>query len=274
MFQKPDNMRFVDLAIWIDKNFYTENRDEDTAFKYMYILAYMLSTKAGYFNTDEDYDDFASYLAWSTYQRMVDTNKPPIKSVLNYMKNIMYFRKNSFCRETFSQVIDPEYDKTWNGDLYKEKCMSQLEAENKEIIKLFIIDVVNNIPQLIKLNIPAVYKNDKILFNNIYISVLLTLLSSVTLPYNNYNHIDNRRDKTPAFNDVNYFYKHQNTEIILWQLPDDMQTVIKIILNKVKAELIKDFGDILSDFKLEDDLFDSLHNEVVFGYGNEQSWNQ
>ena len=89
-------MRYVDLAIYIDNNIYEEDCDKEKIFEYMYVLAYMLASKARYFNNSEDYDGFATFLAYSTYQRMFDTDKARIKSVLNYMKSIMYFRKISY----------------------------------------------------------------------------------------------------------------------------------------------------------------------------------
>ena len=82
----------------------------DKAFTYMYLLAYMLSCKAKYFKNIDDYDGFAYFLAYSTYSRYQDKNKKPIKSVLNYMKSIMYFRKLTYDRETFCEVIDPVYN--------------------------------------------------------------------------------------------------------------------------------------------------------------------
>jgi len=82
----------------------------DKAFTYMYLLAYMLASKAKYFNTITDYDGFAYFLAYSTYSRYKDQSKKPVKSVLNYMKSIMYFRKLTYDRETFCEVINPEYN--------------------------------------------------------------------------------------------------------------------------------------------------------------------
>ena len=84
----------------------------DKAFTYMYLLAYMLASKAKYFKNLNDYDGFAYSLAFSTYSRYMDPNKKKIKSVLNYMKSIMYFRKLTYDRETFCEVINPEYNVT------------------------------------------------------------------------------------------------------------------------------------------------------------------
>ena len=119
-FVKPKGVSYTDMCIYIDKTFYTPERDDTLCFTYMYLLAYMLSCKAKYFNSYEDYDAYSCFLAQSTYHRMADKKKVPVKSVLNYMKSIMYFRKVAYLRDSFSEVIDPEYNTNWNNDLFVE----------------------------------------------------------------------------------------------------------------------------------------------------------
>lgn len=89
-YTKPKGMKYTDLCIYIDNNIYKPNCDINLIFQYMYIIAYMLASKAKYFTNLDDYDEFAYYLALAAYKRMTDKDKVPIKSVLNYMKSIMY----------------------------------------------------------------------------------------------------------------------------------------------------------------------------------------
>jgi len=72
----------------------------------------MLAKKANYFNKFEYYDDFATYMATSTYFRIKnpkqfqeDSKMDKIKSILNYLKATIYPRKVSFEQEFYSQVI-------------------------------------------------------------------------------------------------------------------------------------------------------------------------
>ena len=37
LYSKPKGMKYVDLAIWIDNNFYEPDCDRNKAFEYMYI---------------------------------------------------------------------------------------------------------------------------------------------------------------------------------------------------------------------------------------------
>jgi hypothetical protein len=70
----------------------------------------MLAAKQKYFNTQAEYEEFSSILAYSTYQRMINKNRPPIKSVLNYMKSILYFRKCAYDVQKQQRIIDPKFD--------------------------------------------------------------------------------------------------------------------------------------------------------------------
>lgn len=72
----------------------------------MYLLAEMLAYKHHYYTNKVDYDEYAFILACDTFQRMIDTTKTPIKSVLNYMKSIMYFRKTAFDSQRYQEAID------------------------------------------------------------------------------------------------------------------------------------------------------------------------
>ena len=70
----------------------------------------MLAAKQKYFKTQSDYEEFASMLAYSTYQRMMNKEKSKIKSVLNYMKSVLYFRKCAFDVQKQQRIVDPKFD--------------------------------------------------------------------------------------------------------------------------------------------------------------------
>jgi len=78
----------------------------------------MLARKGKYFNKSQYYDDFATYLATQVFFRIKnpkqfdDTQRmKKIKSILNYLKSILYPRKVSFEQEYYSQILtQPEDD--------------------------------------------------------------------------------------------------------------------------------------------------------------------
>lgn len=83
----------------------------------MYHLIYALACKQGFFKNFADYDKFACYAATEVYLAMrrklqhageIRHGKEivPIKSVLNYVKTVLYPLKVNYQRENFSTVID------------------------------------------------------------------------------------------------------------------------------------------------------------------------
>lgn len=258
LFKKPKDVRFVDMAIWIDNNIHNPDCDMNKAFTYMYLLAYMLGSKAKYFRNIEDYDGFACYLAYSTFMRLTDNTKPPVKSVLNYMKSIMYFRKMGYEQEVYSEMIDPIYNKNWDSDTYREQGITILESSNREIIKQSVDDIFKCLPSIIKENIPKVYSSNKVLYSNLYISVLLSLTSKFTLPEQNRLYLENKLKEKVAFNEVNYYRKHLTDELILWHVPDSMSGVVQVIINKVNFELINIIKELSNEIHVTEDEFNII----------------
>jgi len=80
------------------------------AYSYMYLLATMLASKHKYFDNQKDYEEFAAILAYDTYKRMSNVKKGKIKSVLNYMKSIISFRRIGYNFQKRQKIIDPQYD--------------------------------------------------------------------------------------------------------------------------------------------------------------------
>ncbi len=268
-FYKPKGMTYTQLCIWIDNNFYKPDCDKELAFKYMYIIAYMLASKAKYFTNIDDYDGYASYLAYSTYQRMSNPNKIPLRSVLNYMKKIMRFRKIAYLKTTFSEVIDSDYNKNWNGDLYTEKTKQSLESRGHDQLQNITLDLLNSIPKSVKNSIPKVYSNNKVLSHNLYLSALLTLLSSFVLPNKNEAYLESKQESSPTFNNANYYNKYLDDDLILWHLPSSMENTVILIINKVKRELFDDLQDIISDSKMSEDEYKNIFNDLIFGENDE-----
>ena len=272
LYTKPKDMKYVDLAIWIDNNFYKEDCDKNKAFEYMYILAYMLSCKKKWFNNIDDYDGFAYLLAYSTFQRMSNSKYTEIRSVLNYMKSIMSWRKASYQKDTFTEVVNPDYNKEWNGDLFTEKNISRLERNNSEQVTSIVNDLIARLPNTILNSIPTQYQKNKLQCKNIYSSVLLSLLYEYTLPNINKEFLEKKKKESTTFNSTEYYNKHIVSEIILWHLPKSMISVVKLVINKVKSELLYDIKDTIDEYKMSEEEYNNIYKDIIFGESNETTY--
>lgn len=112
---------------------------------------------------------------------------PKIKSVLNYIKRIMYSLKIDYQQEHYDEVYKdsdsptaPIYNHI-SDDLY-----SNVAKSNSSFVEIDTINYLSSIPKLIKgiLN-ESPYSNDKKMMHNLYISCLLTFIRSITLSNEN-----------------------------------------------------------------------------------------
>ena len=72
-YMKPKELKYTDLAIWIDNNVYSGTFDVETCYKYLYLLCAMLTAHLGFFRYEKDLDEFSLFVASGLYNRL--TNK-------------------------------------------------------------------------------------------------------------------------------------------------------------------------------------------------------
>ena len=74
--------------------------------------------------------------------------------------------------------------------------------------------IIKDVPSFIKKAIPRVYKSDKLLYNNLYKSCLLSLLNRFTLPEQFANRLDEKLASSPSFDEVNYYRRHMEDDLL------------------------------------------------------------
>ena len=70
--KKTPKVRYVDMAIYVDKYINTPEENTAQTYEYLVMLAYMLASKRRFFNREDYYDNFAKYVATFVYLRMTD----------------------------------------------------------------------------------------------------------------------------------------------------------------------------------------------------------
>ena len=68
-YAKPAGVSYTQMAIYIDEHIYSDNKDEEKLYTYMYHLAIMLATKGAYYSSAEEYDQFGLFCATRLYLR-------------------------------------------------------------------------------------------------------------------------------------------------------------------------------------------------------------
>ncbi len=278
LYTKPKDVRYVDMCIYIDnivKRGDPSEEEINLIFEYLYHLSFMLSHKHKYFNESHYYEEFSIYLATEVLYRLFynpklnkvdDDGNPvltPIKSVLNYMKAIIYGRKCAFEHENYSQKItlrkgsnSLDYTSNLNNKL-KDTLVYNIETD----IDIYLKTVSKEIKNIVYND--CIYKNDKILLQNIYMSCLLSVINSFTFTKIDIDNINSTYSLPESkYKYINKLYKkNRDNCIILYNLSesyhDYIQIMVKRIFNKLQNDLI-----YLS--KSSVDISDDILSELIY----------
>ena len=270
LFQKPKDMKYTDMCIYVDKIVARGNpteAEQNTIFQYLYHIAFMLAHKQKYFNASHYYDEFAIYFATSVMQRLfynprlseVDENGDPvlapIKSVLNYMKNVCYPRKVEFEQENYSQKYTETFDtREWSQSFNRDPY--------EEVKETDILFYLRDLPKTIKYLIYEhnFYKNDKVMMKNIYLSCLLSFLNIIT-----FSEADKEKFET-AYTSVDAKYrllakiyaKNRTEGIILYHLDAEYEDYIRVLVNKLFRYLKQDIMEISNQYTISDEVMTNI----------------
>lgn len=264
-FTKPKDITYTDMCIYIDNNIYNDTFDVNIVYEYLYHIIFMLAKQAQLFSKHTYYDSFAIFGASRVYFRLTNKKqfeyKPDgtvkmekIKSVLNYIKNILYPLKVDFEQEEYAQTIVATDDVELNQYTYNQII-------TKAIDKLTFCDfgmTLNDISSTCKHFLSTIpYSKDSSMWYNIYASVMLTFLNYVTLSNKHIDRIQHlqstARLKESHIND--FHAASRSSPPILLHIPKSLGPYITVLARQLQTIIAKDLSDILhtpisNDFEL------------------------
>lgn len=262
LYEKPKNLKYTDMAIFIDNNIYKEELDYQTInkiYEYLYHLSYMLARKRKFFNKSFYYEEFSIHLATSVYIRLTNKKQfiknpdgsyqlPKIKSVLNYIKSVLYPEKVIFEQENYYQGlhvedIDDDTCSNLTGINFLQNSVDDISLFN---IDMYFDDLNKTIKEFLK-TIP--YYKDKILWNNIYVSCLLTILNCLVLSVGEKNKIKCLKYKVGPDSTLleDIYEKNKRENVILFRLPTSMSNYIFTLCNEIRHIIAQDISIMLNE---------------------------
>lgn len=252
IWEKPKDVTYTQMAIYIDKHAYDEDKDEALIFQYLYHLGYILAVKKCFFKTGKDYDNFGLYVAEEMYRRLTDPaqflpdgdpkKKAKVKSCLNYIKKVLYGFKVNYQKSHFREVISGEVTSDNNtyqieNDL-KNKAYATYSPQIEVETEFYLTKITKNIKNFLS-KLPMA--SNKLEFKRIYQSCLLTFLSSITWSNSNKKRIQNRVDKELDLTEtINKIYEEESRDVLLWGLDPGQKGYIKVLINNIKSIIRKD----------------------------------
>lgn len=260
LYKKPKNVKYTDMAIYIDANVYKDNlteEEENIIFQYLYHISEMLAYKARYFNDSRTYEDFAVYMATRIFMRLKspkqydfnDDGEPKlekIKSCLNYAKAILYGAKVAFEQEYYSQCLS--YEKDESISYSSEYNFNNLLADSVD--QLHVVDFyscLGDIPNTINMffnRVPFSSNEEK---SNIYISCVLTLLNSITLNGKESKRFLSNKGKD-RFVELSHIFSQKRQEVVLYHLDSSYTNYIKVLSEELRHLIAKDLSLILHTY--------------------------
>lgn len=244
-YNKPYNISYTDMCIWVDQNVYTDDCDVNTLYEYLYHIVNMLAHEGRYFRTVDTYDEFALYAASRLYVRLKNPKQfelnesgvsklPQIKSVLNYAKTIIYPYKVDFEQETYSPLaedITTLYENNFDfSDYLTDDCkvFSHIDfVMSLENVTSVVRSYLTRIPK--RINSPEWY--------NIYLSCLLTILNSI-VPSRAQIHAVGASKGIERLNKLYDLLKDKAP--ILYHLDVSYTNIIKTLVTEIKHLLTKE----------------------------------
>lgn len=250
-YNKPKGVRYVDMCMYIDENVYKEDCDDELIFQYLYHISLMIARKRRFFLKSRDLDEYALSFASKVFMRLrnpkqfqVDENGQPllkpIKSVLNYMKRISYGFKVDFEQEFYSQKLITIDDFQLNIPFCSYVSSSTDDLVTADY-NLYLRDIPKTIKECVK---KTPYCNNRELSHNLYISILLSLLSAITLSNSSkklINTVGSNIYSRPDILERIYKDEAQNC-IILYHLPSKYKDYLRVLLNEVKHVVVRDLS--------------------------------
>lgn len=275
IYKKPENMKYTDMCIYIDNNmeYLAKASDPDSTivenvYKYLYLIVYALSCKQKFFRDIQDYDDFSVITASILYMRIVDKRQylpdgdpkkiKPIKSSLNYIKSALYGLKVNYQQENFFPTMHPKlYGEIETGTAAKEIIESQDADKMHEAIMEEFLFIPRKIERVIK---RSPYRNNPVFCKNLYISLLLSFVDSITLTNSFLSKYNKRKvkDKQADTRLIKIYMDQQDNKPILYHLPESLSDYVKVLLNEVKKDFAVNLMDTKSAFNLSDDTIKNI----------------
>ena len=251
-YEKPSNITYTQMCIWIDENAYKEDCDEYTLFTYLYHISRMLAYKKRYFEKAAYYDDFAVLMATRIFMRFKNKKQflkekklDKIRSVLNYAKSILHSTKVLFEEQYYAQnyVCAPD-DEPFDYSLH-DSVLSYIDDLKISDFKSYLGDIVKTSKEFIY-KLPHKSKSE---IDNIYTSCMLSFLNSVVLSNKNKEKLNSLIEDgklTPDYLDKLYKSERENS-VILYHVDSSLKPYIQVIVNELRHLIAGDLTVILND---------------------------
>ena len=262
LYTNNEKLKIVDMCKVFDEEFYGKERDDNKLFKYLYLIIYSttLREKPHWFNKFEEFDAYATYSAKVLYMRFIKQQGEGkrVKSILNYFHGAMSGLRINFQKNEFCEVIDQKHN-GFNPDQFIAGIQNTMSREYYDSDREEeVMSLLSNIHGIARETIrESPYSRDATMSHRLYISMLLTLLSNLTV--NNRamkrfskNAGDGGSDMEQVF--LRLLEKEKLEKPVLWRLDESMEDYVRLLVNIMKSKLASRLRDIQHYYTIPEDV--------------------
>lgn len=263
-YTKPSDVTYTAMAMWIDEHAYTSEIDENRMYEYLYHLSNMLAHQFSYFQNACDYDQFALFSASRLFSRLYNSkqfeldeyNQPrmkKIKSILNYLKKVIYPYKVDF--EIEFKIENKNIDVVSTGSC----SLSTSLVESSSLFDQVDFSVsVSSVAQIVRSYLSRLpVKKNSSEWINIYLSCMLTLLNSISVSTEILRSSKSLKKSTDDL--VEIIYKEsKNLDPVLFHLPQSMSNYIKVLVVELRHVIASELSWKSSNYVDADSAMKSL----------------
>ena len=268
LYSKNPKEKYTDMCIWFDENFYKDGSevDIDRCFKYIYLVYHMLAWVEKYFGFDyKEYDDFATYAASTILIRFLRKKEKGerINSLLNYAKRSVYPLVVNYRKQEKRGILSEDGEKQIDIEALKDTLRMQVSQQYTDTVAVqeAIINAFVNIPVIInKFLDMSPYRYNVVMRRRIYMSCLLSVLSSFTLSNDAIERINQRMEKGKKYSEekLGKLYLKEKDRVILWRLDRSMTDYIKVLVNRIRKAVMDDLKDTMAYYTVPVEVLDDV----------------
>lgn len=269
MYRRPEGIRIVDMAKYIDDYAYTDEIDVSKMFEYLYHLSICFAKRRRFFKRPLEYDAFGVWCASVLYRRYhsprqynektnPNGNVQRVKSIINLLKNTIFFLYKKYLNENKREVFTADVD---TSNVAMDFAIKRMDRDNSTYISIeiqhYFTQISNDIRKIIK---ETPYANNKTLCNNLYISCVLSIIKSITLSNTSKEILANSCKTNEKREDlIDRLYKEEKeSSLTLFHLEDSMRDFVQLTINKVLASIKDNMKYIIGSYATSDSLLKSV----------------
>lgn len=262
--RKKFKVRPVDMCIYIDEHIYEEDHDVAKIYEYLQCLFYSLSMKKRFFNKESDYENYSLFAATEVYLRLVSKKQflpdddprklKKIKSILNYIKHVMYPLKVNYQQQEYSNAFKEDHHEDDDvSEVITNSLYDSATESNRDLLQVNVELYLKDISKLISSVVnETYYGNDKLISHKLYMSCLITLLKAFTLSRHNIERLFDENNTLKMNSDKlleSAYYEEMLTAPTAFHLDNEMNTYINVLVNKIKKQVVIDIREMIDYYQ-------------------------